>query len=73
MNAQKQQKKLPKRTSSAARKAYRARAWIKQQKAKRKRIDAQKEREHDNRHLREDGKLTPWQEAKAVRFARRHG
>lgn len=34
---------------------------------------AQEVREVRNAHLREIGRLTPWEEAKAKRYAKRHG
>lgn len=61
-----------KRMSNANLKARRARSWLAGQRRKAARVKAQKQREAANKELREAGLRTPWEEAKARRFERRH-
>lgn len=64
--AKKQGKKLPKRTGR--RKDYNARLWAAQQKRKEARRKAQEARHAAN----VAAGITPWQIAKAKRYAKRH-
>lgn len=70
--AEKLSKKLPKRTSRPRHKAYRALCWARQERRKDDReVEGIKAFER-NEKLRAQGLPTPWQVAKAKRYARRH-
>lgn len=59
------------RMSNPNLKARRARSWLAGERRKEARRKAQAEREARNKELREAGKPTPWEAAKAARKARR--
>lgn len=52
-------------------KEYRASCWSRQKKRKEARRKAEEERHKRNIQLRKEGKLTPWEQAKAERSRRR--
>lgn len=67
-----------KRISNVAAKAKRARSWARREKRREENRKAQHEREHANkvtliRQKMDTGDMTPWQLAKAKRYARQHG
>jgi hypothetical protein len=74
-NPQKKVKHLPKRASNARRKARCHECWLRGFDRKVKRIAAQNARERANNERRYGsriGELTPWEAAKAARYAKRH-
>jgi hypothetical protein len=60
-----------KRMSNPNHKATRARSWAKGETRKKARVEAQKQREAENKKLRAAGQPTPWEQARAARAERR--